>query len=397
MRGGRQCRRRGAPRPERQREPRLTPRSRRLRAPRAATAARQPRARCSTPRPVAARPPPSAGRWRAQRSPEHRSPRFRGAGPPSYEARRPARRSAAQTTIPCSQGTPSSCCGILPGELAVSCGRSSRSAARRRAAPMQEISEQRTTALEAPGVPADAALAERWAGEPFLRQDEDPAEVLAPGTARRRALDEALAEIAAGREEPSYEWRTKFALMLGLERVLTGKPPVLESGTELRRHQVDALAGMLTALITANQRVLEEANGFDEPLPEGDDENGDLDGHLEDNGEVDGAGEERGARRRGSRRRPPLSLPPSHGLGEDDRRRRLRGGGPLGRRAHPHAPPAAREPVHPGADRGGLRRALDARDPQRRQRLRGRTRSRSRRTHGSLGTRTTCATTRTTS
>ena len=114
------------------------------------------------------------------------------------------------TTIPCSQGTPSSRCGILPGELAVSCGRSSRSAARRRAAPMQEISEQRTTALEAPGVPADAALAERWAGEPFLRPDEDPAEVLAPGTARRRALDEALAEIAAGREEPSYEWRTKI-------------------------------------------------------------------------------------------------------------------------------------------------------------------------------------------
>ena len=49
--------------------------------------------------------------------------------------------------------------------------------------------------------------------------------------------------------------------MLGLERVLTGKPPLLESGTELRRHQVDALAGMLTALITANQRELEEANG----------------------------------------------------------------------------------------------------------------------------------------
>ena len=87
---------------------------------------------------------------------------------------------------PWSQGTPSSRCGILPGELAVSCGRSSRSAARRRAAPMQEISEQRTTATEAPGLPADAALAERWAGEPFLRPDEDPAEVLAPGTARRQ-------------------------------------------------------------------------------------------------------------------------------------------------------------------------------------------------------------------
>ncbi len=157
---------------------------------------------------------------------------------------------------------------------------------------MQEISEQRTTAIEAPGLPADAALAERWAGEPFLRPDEDSAEVLAPSTARRRALDEALTEIGAGRDEPSHEWRTRFALMLGLERVLTGKPPSLASGTELRRHQIDALAGMLTALITANQRELEEANGFDEPLQEADDENGDLNGAPEDNGDLGEADEE---------------------------------------------------------------------------------------------------------
>ena len=178
---------------------------------------------------------------------------------------------------------------------------------------MQEISEQRTTAIEAPGLPADAALAERWAGEPFLRPDEDPAEVLAPGTARRSALDEALAEIAAGRDAPSYEWRTRFALMLGLERVLTGKPPSLASGTELRRHQVDALAGMLTALITANQRELEEANGFDEPLMEGEDENGDLNG-AEDNGDLgeaddepESAGEDPGAVRRYRFRHPTAS------------------------------------------------------------------------------------------
>ena len=116
---------------------------------------------------------------------------------------------------------------------------------------MQEISEQRTTAPEAHGLPSDAERAEAWAGEPFLRPDEDPAEVLPAGTARRRALDEALGEIAAGRTEPSYEWRVRYALMLGLERVLSAKPPQLASGTELRRHQIDALAGMLTALITA--------------------------------------------------------------------------------------------------------------------------------------------------
>ena len=45
--------------------------------------------------------------------------------------------------------------------------------------------------------------------------------------------------------------------MLGLERVLSEKPPHLASGTELRRHQVDALAGMLTELIAA----VEKQNG----------------------------------------------------------------------------------------------------------------------------------------
>ena len=93
---------------------------------------------------------------------------------------------------------------------------------------------------------ADALRAEAWAGEPFVRADEDLAVVLAPGTARRRALDDALSEIAGKRKEPSAEWKVRYALVLGLERVLSEKPPRLASGTELRRHQVDALAGMLT-------------------------------------------------------------------------------------------------------------------------------------------------------
>ncbi len=178
---------------------------------------------------------------------------------------------------------------------------------------MPEISEQRTTATEAPGLPADAERAGRWAGEPLLRPDEEPSDVLAAGTARRQALDEALAEINAGRDEPSYEWRVRFALMLGLERVLTGKPPLLESGTELRRHQVDALAGMLTALITANQRKLEEANGF-EALPDEDEENGDLSTYADENGHVEvvdeepePVGEDPGAVRRYRFRHPTAS------------------------------------------------------------------------------------------
>src|SRR4051794_8035403 len=49
--------------------------------------------------------------------------------------------------------------------------------------------------------------------------------------------------------------------MLGLERVLTAKPPSLATGLELRRHQIDALAGMLTELIATNQRDAENGNG----------------------------------------------------------------------------------------------------------------------------------------
>ncbi len=45
---------------------------------------------------------------------------------------------------------------------------------------------------------AAAEKAGAWAGEPLLHGDEDPAQVLAPETARRNALDEALTEIEAG-------------------------------------------------------------------------------------------------------------------------------------------------------------------------------------------------------
>jgi ribonuclease E len=95
-----------------------------------------------------------------------------------------------------------------------------------------------------------------------LHPDENPDVVLAPGTARRGALDDALKEIESGRAEPSSEWKIRYALMLGLERVLSERPPKLRSGTELRRHQVDALAGMLTELIASNQRAAaENGNG----------------------------------------------------------------------------------------------------------------------------------------
>ena len=123
---------------------------------------------------------------------------------------------------------------------------------------MQEIKEQPTTASEAPdGLMADALRAEAWAGEPFIREGEDPAKVLAPGTSRRRALDDALAEIEGGQRTPSSGWKVEYGLMLGLERVLAEEKPHLASGTELRRHQIDALAGMLTELIASHEKEAE--------------------------------------------------------------------------------------------------------------------------------------------
>jgi ribonuclease E len=124
---------------------------------------------------------------------------------------------------------------------------------------MQETTEIPTTTSEATdGLTAAALRAEAWAGEPFLREDEDAARALAPGTSRRRALDDAIAEIEGGLRDPSPQWKVRYGLMLGLERVLAQQPPQLASGTELRRHQVDALAGMLTELISANE---EQPNG----------------------------------------------------------------------------------------------------------------------------------------
>jgi ribonuclease E len=149
---------------------------------------------------------------------------------------------------------------------------------------MQEIKEQPTTVSEATdGLTADALRAEAWAGEPFLREGEDPAKVLAPGTSRRRALEDALAEIEGGRRTPSPDWKVEYGLMLGLERVLAEERPHLASGTELRRHQVDALAGMLTELIASHEKEAEpNGNGAVAEVAEPEDEEEPVEESTED-------------------------------------------------------------------------------------------------------------------
>ena len=148
---------------------------------------------------------------------------------------------------------------------------------------MQEAIEHSTVASEeTDGLTAAALRAQTWAGEPFLREGENAAEVLAEGRARRRALDDALAEMESGRRTPSSPWKVRYALMLGLERVLTDQPARLASGTELRRHQIDALAGMLAELISRHEEEPENGNGNgnghaaavveEEPAPDDDEE-----------------------------------------------------------------------------------------------------------------------------
>ena len=228
-----------------------------------------------------------------------------------------------------------------------------------------------------------AAQVSAWCGEPLLYDGDDPAMTLAPGTARRRALDAAREEIAAGLKEPSSGWRFRFSLMLGLERVLATDPPALANGLVLRPHQVDALAGMLAALTSSEERDADADDAeaeSDEYELNGETEPAELEAQEDDDGERRGSrrrGRRRGRLRRlrrrgrgglrggggpGSGRDPALPLQASDRFGQDRRGRRVRRGLPHGRRADPDPPPAARRPVHARPQGAGLRPAPDRRD-----------------------------------
>ena len=122
-----------------------------------------------------------------------------------------------------------------------------------------------SSVVESAPVPGDdLKRAEGFAREPFVLEGEDPDTALAEGTARRAALDHALAELDAGRDEPSLEWRRDYSLILGLERLLNEETPHLADGTTLSAHQVDALSGTLIALTA---EVLDEGRGASVAAP----------------------------------------------------------------------------------------------------------------------------------
>ena len=118
------------------------------------------------------------------------------------------------------------------------------------------MADSTTQAVEAASVPDPTLVkrAEVFTRERFVHEGEDVAVALAPGGARRRALDAALAEIERGEKVPTTKWRRRYALLLGLERVLSENEPVLADGTLLNPHQVDALSGTLVALLASTQK-----------------------------------------------------------------------------------------------------------------------------------------------
>ena len=127
------------------------------------------------------------------------------------------------------------------------------------------MAEPTSVALAAASIPtsAEIARAEKLVRERFVHDGEDPAVALAAGSPRRRALDQALAELQADpkAKNPSTAWRREFSLLLGLERVLSEDEPKLADGTVLSAHQVDALSGTLAALLAAAQAATPNGNG----------------------------------------------------------------------------------------------------------------------------------------
>jgi ribonuclease E len=118
------------------------------------------------------------------------------------------------------------------------------------------MAESTPVALAAAPIPSSAGIAraESFVRERFLHEGEEAAVALAPGSARRRALDAALGELGEDAKYPSTAWRREFSLLLGLERVLSEEEPRLHDGTVLSAHQVDALSGTLTALLAEAER-----------------------------------------------------------------------------------------------------------------------------------------------
>jgi ribonuclease E len=121
----------------------------------------------------------------------------------------------------------------------------------------------------------DFERVQKFTRESFVLEGEDVATALAPGSPRRAGFDAALAELQSGLKHPSVQWRQRWSLLIGLERLLGDDEPTLVDGTTLSAHQVDALSGTLTALLAESAGGVDlaiDAPGDDMPDEEEDEE-----------------------------------------------------------------------------------------------------------------------------
>src|SRR5437763_16332109 len=94
------------------------------------------------------------------------------------------------------------------------------------------MAESTSAVVAAALIPDRAAIkrAEKFTRERFVHQGEDHEVALAPGSARRRALDAALAEIAEGAKMPSPSWRRRYSLPVRLTLRLSADEPKTAAG-----------------------------------------------------------------------------------------------------------------------------------------------------------------------
>lgn len=139
--------------------------------------------------------------------------------------------------------------------------------------------------------PDELQRVEDFIREPVVLNGDDPKIALAAGTIRRRAFDDALAEIESGAEEVSRDWARKYALALGLEREISVPEPKLVDGTVLNAHQVDVLSGTLAALMSDDETLdggpyadggeFDEEDFEDEVEDSAQDESDDIDADID--------------------------------------------------------------------------------------------------------------------
>ncbi len=203
---------------------------------------------------------------------------------------------------------------------------------------------------------ADIERAAAFAREPFLLDGEGP-EALAPGTARRRALDAALKELEEGAENPSLAVAPRL-----LPATRTGALPRRRAAEASRRGRTEPAPGRCP---------LRDAGRADGPAADRDRGPGDRERQRRGARCRDrcrrrrrrrgrprrGAAGLGGTARRGGRgggrggprgpgRRPSLLVRARDRRRQDRRRRRLHRGDQDRRRPDPHPPSQPRRPVH---------------------------------------------------